>query len=216
MGSGLESLEGARARMPALLGGRPCLDFANTVDPRYGDARREYLTSYADLVAWSRVAAGMGDELAARLALAADRDQEAARSVLDRALRLREALHRLFSGRPGDADLATLNGELAAAMGHAGVLPAGPGYAWTWPETEADLSRPLWPVARSAAELLSSPELERVKECLGERCGWLFLDTTKNHRRTWCSMEGCGNRAKARRHYARRRTAAGQAGRVGG
>ena len=73
MGSGLESLEGARARMPALLGGRPCLDFANTVDPRYGDARREYLTSYADLVAWSRVAAGMGDELAARLALAADR-----------------------------------------------------------------------------------------------------------------------------------------------
>jgi predicted RNA-binding Zn ribbon-like protein len=91
------------------------------------------------------------------------------------------------------------------------VLPTQPGFAWTWPdEEELDLARLLWPVARSAAELLTSPDRQLVRECLGDNCGWLFLDTSKNHRRTWCSMQGCGNRAKARRHYARRTTSPGQ------
>jgi len=36
-------------------------------------------------------------------------------------------------------------------------------------------------------------------------CGWLFLDETRNRSRRWCSMKDCGNRAKARRHYRRRR-----------
>jgi predicted RNA-binding Zn ribbon-like protein len=215
MATGLEDLAAARARLPRLLGGRLCLDFANTVDPRYGEERREYLNGYADLVAWSRVAGGMSDQLAAQLILdGQDRRQEAAR-MLGRAIRLREALYRLFNGRTAAAaDLATLNGELTAAMRYARVLPAGPGFAWTWPQGKVDLARPLWTVARSAAELLASPELRLVRECLGDNCGWLFLDTSKNHRRTWCSMESCGNRAKARRHYARRR--AGTAGQAGG
>ena len=188
-----------------LLGGRPCLDFANTVDPRHGQDRRELLTSYTDLLSFSRAATGMSDDQAARLARAArGREQEAAR-VLDRAIRLREAIYRLFSG-PGAAaaDLATLNDELGRAMTNARVVRAGPSFSWIWPDTD-DLARPLWPVARSAAKLLTSPELERVGECLGGNCGWLFLDTSRNQRRTWCSMQGCGNRAKARRHYARRR-----------
>lgn len=100
-------------------------------------------------------------------------------------------------------------------MGQARVLAVGPGFAWTWPEEAADLARPLWPVARSAAELLTSPDLGRVHECLGDNCGWLFLDTSRNRRRTWCSMEGCGNRAKARRHYARRRATPGGDGAAG-
>ena len=213
MTAALEDLQAARDRLPRLLGGRLCLDFANTVDPRYGEDRREFLSGYPDLVAWSRVAAGLGDEPAARLVAAArGPGQEAAARVLERALRLREALYRLFSGRAGEADLATLNDELAEAMRHARVLPAGAGFAWTWPEEDADLARPLWPVARSAAELLTAPELDLVKECLSDNCGWLFLDTSRNHRRSWCSMEGCGNRAKARRHYARRRATTARAG----
>ncbi len=205
MAAGTRQVEAVPLWPSPLLGGRPCLDFANTVDPRHGQDRRELLTSYTDLLSFSRGAAGVSDDQTARLARAAhDREQEAAR-VLDRAIRLREAIYRLFSG-PGAtaADLATLNDELGQAMAHARVVRAGPGFSWIWPETD-DLARPLWPVARSAAKLLTSPELERVGECLGGNCGWLFLDTSKNHSRRWCSMAICGNAIKSRRHAARSR-----------
>ena len=67
--------------------------------------------------------------------------------------------------------------------------------------------RMLWPVTRSAAELLVSGELSRVRTCANDTCGWLFMDTSKNRSRRWCDMNDCGNRAKARRHYARKRAA---------
>jgi predicted RNA-binding Zn ribbon-like protein len=56
----------------------------------------------------------------------------------------------------------------------------------------------------SAFSIVADPrELDRVKTCPGDNCGWMFLDETKNSRRTWCLMETCGNRAKAARHYRR-------------
>jgi predicted RNA-binding Zn ribbon-like protein len=57
----------------------------------------------------------------------------------------------------------------------------------------------------AAAELLVSDIRAQIHECGGEGCGWLFLDTSRNHRRRWCTMQGCGNRAKARRFYERTR-----------
>jgi predicted RNA-binding Zn ribbon-like protein len=81
--------------------------------------------------------------------------------ILDRALRLREAIYCLLSG-PGatNADLTTLNEEFGEAMVHARVVQTGASFAWIWPDTD-DLARPLWPLAHSAAKLLTSPELER-------------------------------------------------------
>ena len=46
-----------------------------------------------------------------------------------------------------------------------------------------------------------------VKVCPGADCGRLFIDETKNGRRKWCSMESCGNRAKASRRSARHKVA---------
>lgn len=61
-------------------------------------------------------------------------------------------------------------------------------------------------IAISAAALLADPrEMARLKTCPGADCGWMFIDETKNSRRRWCSMETCGNRAKAARHYERSR-----------
>ena len=88
------------------------------------------------------------------------------------------------------------------------MAPSGQCYTWEWAKYDQDLDRPLWPVARTAADLLTSGRLDRVRECPGaDGCGWLFYDTSKNGSRRWCSMEGCGNVAKARRLYARRRAA---------
>ncbi|HKB57972.1 MAG TPA: CGNR zinc finger domain-containing protein [Lacunisphaera sp.] len=77
------------------------------------------------------------------------------------------------------------------------------GFAWELAGDDAGLDLPLWIVMREAAELLTSGRLARVRECLGDECSWLFLDTTRNHSRMWCSMQGCGNRAKVRRHRVR-------------
>jgi predicted RNA-binding Zn ribbon-like protein len=46
----------------------------------------------------------------------------------------------------------------------------------------------------------------RLKACTDEGCQWAFYDATRNHSRTWCSMEVCGNREKTRRYRARRDT----------
>jgi predicted RNA-binding Zn ribbon-like protein len=85
------------------------------------------------------------------------------------------------------------------------LAPLGDGFVWDWYEVDGVLELPIWIVARSAADLLVSSELERVRECAGEKCDWLFLDASRNQSRRWCDMAACGNRAKAQRNYARRR-----------
>lgn len=44
---------------------------------------------------------------------------------------------------------------------------------------------------------------ERLKRCENPRCGWLFVDRSRNRSRRWCEMATCGNRAKAKRHALR-------------
>jgi predicted RNA-binding Zn ribbon-like protein len=63
----------------------------------------------------------------------------------------------------------------------------------------------LWLIADSAAEMLTTGDLSRLKQCPGDDCGWLFEDTSKNRRRQWCDMQACGNLAKVRRFRSRLR-----------
>ncbi|MGH7124521.1 MAG: CGNR zinc finger domain-containing protein, partial [Stellaceae bacterium] len=81
------------------------------------------------------------------------------------------------------------------------------GFTWAW-DDEPALDRMLWPIVRSATQLLTAAELSRVKQCAGRGCSWLFLDTSKNGSRRWCEMEVCGSRSKARAYYARRKAEA--------
>ncbi|MBN1859137.1 CGNR zinc finger domain-containing protein [Candidatus Bipolaricaulota bacterium] len=81
-------------------------------------------------------------------------------------------------------------------------------FQWGWSDAEDQLEWPVWILARSAADLLTSDERDRVRRCAGPDCGWLFVDISRNHSRRWCDMADCGNRAKARRSYARKRQAA--------
>jgi predicted RNA-binding Zn ribbon-like protein len=197
-----------------LLGGQVCLDFANTVGDHAAENPYENLKSYADLVSWGRQA-GLVTERGARLLLreAENRPREAS-AVWRRAIALREAIYRIFSAigsgqSPERDDLATLNAELSRAMQRAQVVPTPDGFVWDWSvrEEEEALDRVLWPVARSAADLLVSGDLGRVRECADEVCGWLFIDMSKNRSRRWCDMKDCGNQAKSRRHYERKRAA---------
>ncbi|HZD71293.1 MAG TPA: ABATE domain-containing protein [Actinomycetes bacterium] len=194
-----------------LYGGLLCLDFANTVEPRVREPRRDHLRGYADLVRWARHAGALDDAQAQRLLAAAATRRAAARTSFIRAIALREAIYRAFAAiaqgaTPAAADLDRLQRAYAAAMRHAHLLRADGRLAWTWDDQALDLA--WWPAARSAVELATAGPLERLKQCPApEGCGWLFLDGTKNRLRRWCSMEECGGQAKARRQTARRRVA---------
>ena len=172
--------------------------------------RQEHLRQWEHLLAWADHA-GVIDGLPPALERSAE--HAAGDETLRRALELRDALHASFprrhraQGAPASS-LQPLNRTLSEAMAAAGIRPAAEGFAWRWPDDEPQPMRMLWPIARSAAELLTGPDLDRVKFCPGGVCGWMFLDKTRNGKRRWCEMEVCGSRAKMRRYHQRRGTAA--------
>lgn len=190
-------------------GGRVCLDFANTLEAS-GD---DHLNTYADVVTFAEQSKLLDPEDAAWLRAEGRRDKATADGMLVRAKRLRASISGIFSalaaGRAAsESDLFHLNFELSADLPHARVVPAEPAdrLSYTWGFEGRNLDAPLWPISRSAADLLTShTDLDKVRQCGGSECNWLFLDTSKNRTRQWCSMQSCGNREKARRHYQRRR-----------
>ena len=186
-----------------------CLDFANTLGDRpVPQPHEEGLHSYRDLVSWGEAAGIISGDEATAFVRPAERPPSDADAAFARAIMLREAIYHVFSAvaagmAPPLDDLATVNAAIAEAMGHARLAPVGKHFHWDWERDPSALDRMLWPIAWSAAELLTAEELHRVHECAGHNCSWLFLDTSKNGSRRWCSMETCGNRAKARRHRER-------------
>jgi predicted RNA-binding Zn ribbon-like protein len=208
-----------RERTFKFIGGVSCLDFVNTLAWRLTDRPVEYLGSYEDLLAWGRQAGLLTPDETEVLSGRAAMEPEEAPGTLSRAVALREAIHRVLSATIADepqdeGDLSALNRELSGALSRLRVAPAaGEAYVWAWDRRGDNgggppLDRPLWPVARSAAELLTSPKLDRVKVCAGEGCGWMFLDESRNASRRWCDSRSCGNRERVREYLARKRASA--------
>lgn len=190
---------------PQLVGGRPCLDFINT-EGAVRNGPPERITSYDDLLAWT-VHAGVLEAAEVR-SLAAMGSATARAEVLERAIRFREALYRIFvatlAGEPAaTADRAVLDAELGIALSFRRLVPSNG--SWRWEFEGSGVDAMLWRLAADASDLLTSQELDRVRECSGDTCSWLFLDRSRNRSRRWCDMADCGNRSKARRHYARQK-----------
>lgn len=200
-----------------LIGGRLCLDFINTVDGRKSDSSQsrssdsamgDKLLEYSDLVAWSRHSGILTATEADRLLQVSKRQAREAKDVFDRAIALRESLYRICKStmmgrRPHAVDLETLNGELRRARSHERLTHEAKEFRWKLVDREAALDPMLWSIAQSAAELLTTGDLSRLRECSSEECGWLFEDTSRNRSRQWCDMQNCGNRAKVRRYRKR-------------
>lgn len=211
-----EATQSAAAEMN-LIGGRLCLDFANTVGGRESGAASaqvvsDKLNDYSDLVAWSRHAGILAEDEARALLREGERRGADAAAALERAVALREAIYRIckatLSGeRLKTADLETLNAELLEARSHERLVCAADSFTWEWVDAKKALDRMLWPIARSAAEILTTGDLSRLRECGGAGCGWLFEDVSRNRSRQWCVMQDCGNRAKVQRFRTRMRKA---------
>ncbi len=184
-----------------------CLDFANTVDWHASEHPIEGLTSYEALIGWARSINLLPDRTAQQLLRTAEQHPTEAARVLERTVALREAIYHLFAAiakgkSPAANDQATLNVELSRSLAKSGLVWNKATFEWERQGEDDDLDQMLWWILHSTTDLLTSEDLKRIGMCADDHgCGWLFYDTSRNHTRQWCSMRGCGNRAKARRHY---------------
>ena len=191
----------------AFIGGAVCLDFTNTVSGVRGGRSHDDLISYAALVSWSQRAGLVTESEAEALRRKAASEETEAAVVLWRAHALREAIYHLFTAlladkQPSDSDLETFNRELERGTSGATLVLTSDGLQWVW-RKQGGLDQMLGPLARSAATLLTSTERHLVRQCANPRCGWFFVDTTRNHSRHWCRTAVCGNNVRVRRHRHR-------------
>jgi predicted RNA-binding Zn ribbon-like protein len=198
-----------------LTAGILCLDFVNTLDDRPSDQPKELLAQYSDLVRFVEDTGIVTVRQADHLIERADARPDDAQQALDSAIVLREALYGIFWAAahrrkiPPPA-IANLNKFVGEAGRHSVLVQTNGYFVWQFDDhahSEPALDTILWPIVRSAADLLVSDHLPFVRACSSKTCQWLFVDTSKNHRRRWCNMRLCGNRAKVRRFYARQKTA---------
>jgi predicted RNA-binding Zn ribbon-like protein len=192
-------------RIFELAGGHAALDLVNTLDWRFREGEpEELLTSYDDLIAFVE----QNGLLAARQARALRREGNGAGELALREARdLREALASVFyaqldEGSPGPAQMRRLEGFMREARNRERLVWAGARAAWELASMETVPELPVWLLARSAAGLIASQDVGKLRACGDPQCRWLFLDTSKNHTRRWCDMKVCGNRMKARRFKA--------------
>ena len=187
-----------------IVAGNLALDFANTVDDPEGPQRFDHLGDYRGLVAWSKRVGSISERSAAELNRAAEKHPLRAAAAVRRARSLRTALNESFGavadGRVPDSGWDRLRPFVREAIWRAGLAATPSGLTPRW--ELSDLQSPLWPVAEAAYQLLTGPDLERLKRCAG--CPWLFLDHSRNGSRRWCSMEDCGTHEKIRRYVRKR------------
>ena len=191
------------------IGERLCVDFVNT-EVIAGGNRVDLLGSFDDLAGWCAAAqlmsSAQANELTRQWAGGRDAERTFKQAIQLRAT-LRGMLERLAAGRPTvpPATLDSLNDVLRTRAGDLKVVRTKTGYQTRYRPLFVEPAHLLVPIARSAADLLSTGDLTLVRKCQNPHCILYFYDTTKNHARRWCSMTACGNRAKAAAHYRRTR-----------
>ncbi|PLS17663.1 hypothetical protein CVD28_10550 [Bacillus sp. M6-12] len=189
----------------SFIGQNLSLDFCNTVGWHATDDPKEWLHNYETLVRWSILAKIIPVDNGEMLIQEALSKKEEAMDVYRNAIALREVIYRLYvsiiNGTSAEqADMDRLNQYIGKAFSRLKLQKRGSAFELSFQES-IELDSVLCPLVQSVSTLLTSLDLSKLKQCEGGGCGWLFLDTSKNRSRRWCSMDDCGNRAKARRHY---------------
>jgi predicted RNA-binding Zn ribbon-like protein len=189
---------------PHEVGSRLCLAAVNTVVWRRGPAPRECLRSYGDLV--TLVADAGWVHAPNDFRLEAQRHPRIAQRELVAARKLRDQLLAVFAAiadntAPAPDALRAIEELGARGFARLRLTDTAAGYQLHWPDVALQL--PVLQLAVSAVLLLASPECDRVRQCPGPTCGWLFVDSTRNRSRRWCDPSECGNRNRVQAHYRR-------------
>lgn len=188
------------------IGGRLALDFVN-IAPRNSELSWDQLIEFFESA--RIVTPERGGEL---LALNGSNPQ-AAESLLRKAQRLVTGLRSAFDAvlhrqKVQREWIEPVNEILRVTEGHDELVKTGNDWEIQFVASESGLEWLLAAVARSAAEIIAEGPRARLRLCANPRCGLFFYDTSRTHRRRWCSMTVCGNRHKvaafARRHASLR------------
>lgn len=192
-----------------IVGGHPAIDFVNTVHSWHVDPPPDHLRDFDDFIRWNRIVGLLEPESAEAFEAA---PQQGKARAYRAAIELRAGLHGILAAiadglpLPGGS-LEHLNDLVRRTMKWrrlaADATTGRKTLRCVWDFDDAPAIAALGPVAWAAVDLLENAPLERLKECPNERCGWLFLDASKNRSRTWCSMRVCGNSAKVKRYRER-------------
>jgi predicted RNA-binding Zn ribbon-like protein len=195
-----------------LTAGCLCLDFANTVDKRLSSNPEDKLSGYEELVTFGKQTGVFSLSEFRKLQREGRQDKSEASILFKQAVDLREMVFRILSpvaaGREvSEADAGALNDALKKLNAGSLVVP-GPGQvAWRWVEKSNGVARLLGRIVRSAVEVLTSDDIERVKQCGAEKCCWLFMDRSRSRNRRWCEMRTCGSQHKSKAYYKRKTVA---------
>ncbi len=192
----------------SLIGGSLCMDFINTVHDRMSDPVADYLLDIHDLVAWAARLDILDTRTTRSLEDVAASNPRKGEQFFKEAVSTRELLYRMFSAisegkkiRP--ADMTAFNSRLPPYFSSLRLKQEREFYQEDWNLPAESFYRIIAPVMNDAYGLLLSGNLQRVKSC--PSCGWLFLDSTKNGQRRWCSMKSCGSNVKALEWYHRQK-----------
>lgn len=181
------------------IGGNLALDFCNTAGEHLAEKPDELLRDWESFLRWA-VQVGL---------IAPESYFELLRhpEPLHKIIQLREAIYRLglalVGKRPvSNQDVAFIRDR---ANAHRPEIEFR-GNVGRWHPVPSRASEQLCGVlGAEALSLFCSPRAARIGICEGGNCGWLFLDESRGKRRRWCDMNDCGNRAKARRFYERKK-----------
>lgn len=186
-----------------------CCNFVNTVSSWKTDKKHDYLGSYDDFVAWCRKLEVSAPERLDMLdQLAAEQPEEAA-LALERIKEIRDLLQGLISAvAQHDEDrkanqLPAINLLLVDAASKQRLLYSDGAFLLSQLDAPGDFLGPVWKAVYSLTVLLTQHEIDRIKEC--PKCGWVFLDETKNGRRRWCNPQYCGSTDKMERYNQRKK-----------
>lgn len=192
-------------------GGALPFHLINTVYAWRGENLHDYLASYADVLEWCAKVGMLKKEALRQLKIAAEAQPAAASKAFQKIIQTRALLYGLFSAvADGDGQalaqvLPPFNKALHEALLHFAWAPSKGSFQFV-PQKELSLLLPLWIVLKGAHDILAIEDQTRIKEC--PRCGWIFLDTTKNGKRRWCNAQDCGSVEKSRRYYRKKVKAA--------
>lgn len=121
---------------------------------------------------------------------------------------MREIVEALVDGRPADPNALEAVNAVLGARTAVELVPGEGSIAIGHRHVGDPLDNALAGVAEPLIAIVAAGDTDRLRICANDGCRWVFHDTSRTGRRRWCSMASCGNRAKAARHRARRRTAA--------
>ncbi len=192
----------------SLMGGVLCFDFINTVHDRVNLPSYDYLPDYQAFIYWNKRLKVVPVNKIKRLESFSMRNSGLAGKTLSEIKKRREILYKFFSsvasGYRIDSNLLIkFNAILSASFKHIQFVYSKGTLTVSWDNRKVNLYEPFWVIIKSAFDVISSENFQRIKEC--RECGWIFLDTTKNNNRRWCNMLTCGAKNKARTYYQKHR-----------